>query len=209
MSGRRLRYAKTAATGVANALKEGDRLSIVSFSDEAAVHIAQLEMSDGNRVRAVDAIGRLQTSGSTNLSDGWFTGVEQVAAADREGSINRVVILSDGKANQGILDVDVLSRHAAELRNRGVTTSTVGIGDDYESVFLQAIATAGGGRERGLDDQPPGSGIGDVARIRAGAVGAKPGDDRYRRAHGWAEAQRRDQDGSAVWDAQPITALRD
>jgi Ca-activated chloride channel family protein len=86
--------------------------------------------------------------GSTNLSGGWFRGAEHVAAFMNGGARtrNHVVLLSDGHANEGILDPEVLSRHADELRQRGLLTSTVGIGDGYSPVQLRALAEHGGGR---------------------------------------------------------------
>ena len=36
-------------------------------------------------------------------------------------------------------------RHAAELRARGVSTTTFGVGEDFDEVLLQAMADAGGG----------------------------------------------------------------
>ena len=59
---------------------------------------------------------------------------------------NHVVVLSDGHANLGIVDPLVLSHHAEQLRNRGVITSAVGIGDAYSSYQLQALADHGGGQ---------------------------------------------------------------
>jgi Ca-activated chloride channel family protein len=81
----------------------------------------------------------------TNLSGGWLAGCEQVASAILEEGVNRCLLLTDGLANQGITDRDQLAHHAGELRARGVSTSTFGVGDDFDEVLLQSMATAGGG----------------------------------------------------------------
>jgi len=58
--------------------------------------------------------------------EGWLRGVEQVALHLQAEGINRTLLLTDGLANVGITDRDELARHAAELRTRGVQTSTFG-----------------------------------------------------------------------------------
>ena len=62
-----------------------------------------------------------------------------------EAGVNRCLLLTDGLANQGITDHDTLARHASELRLRGVSTTTFGVGNDFDEVLLQALASAGGG----------------------------------------------------------------
>lgn len=78
--------------------------------------------------------------------------MSQLASISAEGkghaassSINRVLLLTDGLANVGITEPSELARHAQELRARGVTTSTFGVGEDFDEGLLQAMADAGGG----------------------------------------------------------------
>ena len=59
---------------------------------------------------------------------------------------HRILLLSDGHANRGLVDQAELARYTAELLARGVITSTVGIGDGYDEGLLGAMADAGGGR---------------------------------------------------------------
>lgn len=56
-----------------------------------------------------------------------------------------MIVLSDGRANQGLLSTDEIASHAQELANRNLLTSSIGIGNDYEARFLQALAISGGG----------------------------------------------------------------
>ncbi|MGH7625371.1 MAG: vWA domain-containing protein, partial [Gemmatimonadaceae bacterium] len=83
--------------------------------------------------------------GSTDLAGGWLHGCEQVAAhLDRE-SVSRCLLLTDGLANQGITNHGEIASHARELRRRGVITSTIGVGADFDEHLLRDMAHEGGG----------------------------------------------------------------
>jgi Ca-activated chloride channel family protein len=83
--------------------------------------------------------------GSTNLFGGWMRGCEQVALHAGGEVVSRALLLTDGLANVGVTDRFELETHAAELRRRGVATSTFGVGHDFDEALLEAMATAGGG----------------------------------------------------------------
>jgi Ca-activated chloride channel family protein len=146
MAGEKLMRAKAAALGVVDRLREMDRLSIVSFASETVVHVEAMRLAEDARSGIRAAIESLETRGNTHLSEGWLTSAECVAKAIEGAGVNRIVLLSDGQANAGIVDPEQLAFHASELAKRSVTTSCVGIGDDYDSIVLQAIAEHGGGR---------------------------------------------------------------
>ncbi|PRY21279.1 secreted protein with Ig-like and vWFA domain [Aliiruegeria haliotis] len=148
MSGGKLEAAKDAARGLISRMNEGDRISLVSFADDVITHVDAVSVTP-EAIREIDnELMRLQTRGCTNLSEGWFTGVDcagRVAERDPEMRA-RVIILSDGHANRGISNAMELAEHAGQLRTRGVITSTLGIGDGYDEQLLQGIAEHGGGR---------------------------------------------------------------
>ena len=55
------------------------------------------------------------------------------------------MLLTDGLANVGETNPDVLSGVAAKLKADGIVTSTFGVGADFDDALLSRIATAGGG----------------------------------------------------------------
>ena len=59
--------------------------------------------------------------------------------------IRRTILLTDGLANVGITDPQQLSHHAGELRRRGIATTTIGVGQNFDEGLLSAMAEAGGG----------------------------------------------------------------
>ena len=146
---------------VAEALGPSDRLTLVTFGTQARLLLDARAMDDDGRQDAADAIQRLRSGGKTALFDGWLLAGEHIAiamdAAPRAS--HRIVLLSDGRANQGLTDPTDLARHAGELLSRGIVTSAVGIGDGYDEALLGAMAEAGGGR---LHDAEHASEIGDV-----------------------------------------------
>jgi hypothetical protein len=71
-----------------------------------------------------------------------------------EQGVNRCLLLTDGLANVGITDPAQLAHHAAELRARGVSTSTFGVGNDFDERLLQELADAGGGHFYYIADAP-------------------------------------------------------
>jgi Ca-activated chloride channel family protein len=148
MDGRPLACAVEAAHGVVQHLSYADRLSIVSFASETQVHLASTVMDAAGRDRAQAALACISARDCTDLGAGWLLGAECVARdmAERSGCQNRVLLLSDGHANSGITDPEVLAEHARELRLRGLFTSTIGIGDGYSPEQIQTIANHGGGR---------------------------------------------------------------
>lgn len=148
MSGEKLVAARETAAAVARALTPRDRLTIVTFSTVSRVLLDARSMDDDGRSDALKAISQLQVEGSTNLWEGWLLAGERVAGAmqaDPRAS-HRVLLLSDGQANNGITEPRELAHHAGEALARGIITSAVGIGDDYDEAVLGAMTEAGGGR---------------------------------------------------------------
>ncbi len=153
----KLGLAKQAVVEAIHRLEAEDRFSVVTYDDEIDVAIASATATPAERARAADRLRRVEARNSTNLHGGWLTGCEQVAEGLTADGVNRVLLLTDGLANVGVTDHDELQRLAGELRDRGIATSTFGVGTDFDESLLQGMADAGGGHFYF---------IGDVAQMR-------------------------------------------
>jgi len=148
MHGQPLAYAKRAAAGVVECLQAEDRLTLVTFGWDVRVLFSDLSMDGSNKAHALGTIGLLGIGGSTYLSGGWLAAGASLAesAGQAPGRHRQIILLSDGFANVGVVEPDLLASGARSLLDRGVSTSCVGVGDGYSTVQLDAIADFGGGR---------------------------------------------------------------
>src|SRR5690606_17816054 len=133
-------------------LREQDRVSVVVYDDEIDVLTPSTRATAAAREEAVRQLARVRPRGTTDLSTGWLRGGEQVAETLRPGELARVLLLTDGLANRGIVDHERLVSLAAELRARGIATTTFGVGADFDERLLRAMAQAGRGNYYYIDD---------------------------------------------------------
>lgn len=145
MGGSKIRLAKEAVERAIATLDARDRFSVVVYDDTIDVVVPSTAATAEARAAAGEALRRVDARGSTNLFGGWMRGCEQVALHAGGKVVSRALLLTDGLANVGVIDRFELETHAAELRRRGVATSTFGVGHDFDETLLEAIATAGGG----------------------------------------------------------------
>lgn len=139
----KITYAKKALYTLIDQLTSRDILSIVIYDDVIEV------LSDARHVRNKRALKRLieriEPRGSTNLGGGMVEGFHQVDQHFDREYVNRVVLLSDGLANQGITDPRELNRIAREYRTRSISLTTMGVGLDYNENLMVGLSESGGG----------------------------------------------------------------
>jgi Ca-activated chloride channel family protein len=126
-------------------LRPEDRFSLVVYDETVDVLARSANATPGAIRNALEALSIVSPRGSTDLFSGWMRGCEQVAEFVDSERTTRVLLLTDGLANQGIQDRDTLAHHASELRQRGVSTSTFGVGADFDERLLRDMAHEGGG----------------------------------------------------------------
>lgn len=142
MDGERLGAAKQALVRLVDRLDPADRLGVVAFDDEVRVIVPAGELADKHAARS--AIAGVHSGGMTNLSGGLLRGLQEARRVAGEAG-STLLILSDGHANAGETDPASLGSVAASACDHGITTSTVGIGMDYDEQLLADLARDGRG----------------------------------------------------------------
>lgn len=142
-------YLKRAAKLAVDQLGENDTLSIVEYDDQITLLRAAARVGDTSEIKR--KIDELEPRGSTNLTGGMMRGVEEVrravdGPANRDGTITRVILMSDGLANTGITNPTEIARLVRDAKHDGVRISAIGLGREYDEDLMQAIAENGGGR---------------------------------------------------------------
>lgn len=144
MNGQPLREAKKAAVMMVERLSAEDRIAIITYDSEADVIVPSTFCID--RQSIIDQINRIEAGGQTALHDGWLTSAAEVARYKTPTSLNRVLLLSDGNANVGLRNPHSIKSQCAQLADRAVTTSTYGLGHDFNEDLMIGMADAGLGQ---------------------------------------------------------------
>ncbi len=139
----KMTFAREAAVFAVRELKPTDRVSVIAFDDKIEVVVANAPATDAEAV--VRKINTIHPRGSTDLHGGWQEGARQVQAHRQAEGVNRVLLLSDGLANVGESRPDVIATQAHTCAAAGVSTSTLGVGDDYNENLMEAVARSGDG----------------------------------------------------------------
>ena len=136
-------FARDAAVFAVQELLPTDRVSVTIFDDR--IDTIAPNAPAQNRGRVVEMIRGVSPAGSTALHGGWEEGGRQVRQHLLAEGLNRVLLLSDGLANVGKTEPDAIAHDVNRLAREGVTTTTMGVGDDYNEDLLEAMARSGDG----------------------------------------------------------------
>lgn len=143
MGGGKLEYAKRSAIKLIENLRPGDYTGLIAFESHVHVIITPQKVTSESKDQMKAEIGKLRTLGGTNFAGGMLKAIELVNALDLpEGVLHRIIMLTDGGANEGpATKKDDLIK--LFLANSGrVTASAFGYGNDVSQELLGDFATA-------------------------------------------------------------------
>jgi len=119
-------------------------VAIVKFSN-AAARVADMTpaVRRGELESLIQALG---TEGGTNVESGLRLGYELALEHLQPGTVNRVILCSDGVGNIGETSAKGLLELVKDARTRGIYLNTVGVGmGNHNDAFLEQLADEGDG----------------------------------------------------------------
>jgi Ca-activated chloride channel family protein len=140
----KMNYAKSALYALIDQLKSDDIFSLVIYDDVVEVPRSACRVGrDKEQIRGL--VDEITPRGWTNLGGGMQEGFHQVRKYSGKEYVNRVILLSDGLANQGITDPQRLQNIARKEREHSISLSTIGVGLDYNENLMVGLSENGGG----------------------------------------------------------------
>ncbi len=142
MRGARLDQVKAAAHQIIDNLTADDIISLVSFSDRAEVVVAASPVRESERVTLKAMVSTMQASGGTEILQGLIHGLAELHRNLDRKYVNHLILLTDGRT-YGDEEDCILLAETASLD--GIAISGMGIGEEWNDVFLDQLASRTGG----------------------------------------------------------------
>ena len=146
MDGDKINDARSAIIKLIGRLTTKDRLALISYSNDVRTDVGLIPVNGANRNRLIDAVNGVQAAGGTNLGGGLQQGIDLLSDRAAVGRQRKLILISDGLANQGVTDPDALARMASTAVEGQFTVSSVGVGYDFNEMLMTSLADHGAGR---------------------------------------------------------------
>ncbi|HLF74315.1 MAG TPA: DnaJ domain-containing protein [Anaerolineales bacterium] len=140
MQGEKMDVVKSAAVQVLRNLRPQDILSVVVFSDRAEVIIPASYLQERTRLEA--KVQMIRPSGATEILQGLELGAQEVMRSLDSKRISHIILLTDGHTYGDEQDCLAL---ASRLAEHGIGISSMGIGAEWNDIFLDVLSTRTGG----------------------------------------------------------------
>lgn len=147
MEGAPLTSALESIQKLVDRLAPQDSFGLVTFDDTSLIVAPHRKMSDHHIPSLKHAIKEIRSGGSTDISSGYLLGLRELTQSKNIAG-STLILISDGHANAGEQDPKKLEKIASTSAANAITTSTIGLGNNYDEMILAALAIGGGGQHR-------------------------------------------------------------
>lgn len=137
MAGEKIHWCKAAAREALRALGSRDFIGVTSF-DSITQRTVPLQRAE-NRQFVQQMISRLAADGGTDMFPAMEDGFRQLEAAD--AAVKHMIVLTDGQTPAADF-----ARLTKQISDRGITVTTVAVGQDADVRLLNQIAAIGRGK---------------------------------------------------------------
>lgn len=142
-------FVKEALRQIVERLTDADEFALIAFASHAQTVIP---LSGGSKrremVRQLSNLETLELGTETRMSAGLREAIAQLQTKPNEGIVNRVVVLTDGFA-QDESECHMVASQAATL---GVSISTIGLGAQFNDELMTSLADKTGGNAEWVPD---------------------------------------------------------
>ncbi|TGK61840.1 VWA domain-containing protein [Leptospira wolffii] len=143
MKGDKMDAVVQASASMVNWLTRRDFLTAVAYAEDVQVIQPLVPLAEKNSV--IHRLNSIQVGTSTNLSGGWLHVLRTLELHPVVEGYKRVILLTDGNPTLGIKDPVQLIQIAADAYKKGISTTVIGFGNDFNEILLKEIAESGGG----------------------------------------------------------------
>ncbi len=147
----RLGLVQSSLRHLVDRLRPTDRVALVVYGSSAREILPHTPLAEKATVtRAIDA---LHSEGSTNVEDGLRFAYRRASLGFDKTKTNRVILCSDGVANNGVTDPDLLLKEVKKHAGDGIYLSTIGFGmGNFNDHLMERLADGGNGNYGYVDD---------------------------------------------------------
>jgi Ca-activated chloride channel family protein len=151
MQGMPMTLMLAAGKALASQLQSGDIVSVTTWNTQSNVALSGHVVQGPNDPKLLSVLVSMQAGGGTDLHSGLVNGYELARKHYAESRTNRVVVISDGMANVGVTDEQMIGKEADIENKEGIYLVGVGVGDGVNDTLLNVVTDAGNGAYLYLD----------------------------------------------------------
>lgn len=153
MEGTPMERQRAAIRALAGQLRGGDVVSLVTWNTDDRTLLAGHAVSGPYDADVVAIADALVAGGGTDLDGGLRAGYELANQHYGENRLNRVVLISDGGANVGVTEGDLIGAQSQDADAEGIYLVGVGVGPlgAYSDALMDTVTDLGRGAYVYLD----------------------------------------------------------
>lgn len=145
MSGDPIDLEREVVRAIASSLRAGDIVSMVEWDTARSIRLSGHHVfGPGDPVLLAEATS-LTSGGGTDLHSGLVTGYQLARENYEQGYMNRLILVSDGQANVGVTDEELIAENSNAGEDEGIFLVGVGVGNGYNDTLMDQVTDTGRG----------------------------------------------------------------